>query len=291
MEPRLSVVVAGSRPEGPPEALYRGLRPLLRAGSVELLIATARPAALAAEPGTRIVVCPPGSTVPALRLAGVRAATAPLIALTEDFCAPAEGWAQSLLEARGRVHAAVLGGPVARRGGSASDWALTLMEYGRFFRREPEGEVPDLPSINAAYPADLLRDALRDETEGVFEVQLHAWLRERGKRFWRVPGAVMYDENVVSLAHATRAQYHHGRVFGGGRVQGSGPFPRLFRGALAAAVPAVLLGRIAREAAAAGHAPDILRSLPALSLLLCAWAAGEAIGSLFGPGRSGERWT
>jgi len=289
--PRLSVVVAGSRPGGPPEALFRRLEPLLQAGTAELLLATTRPEAHVRPAGTRIVRCAPSATVPSLRLAGVRAATAPLIALTEDFCVPAEGWAEALLEARGRVDAAVLGGPVARRGGSAADWALTLMEYGRFFRQVPEGEVPDLPSINAAYDADRLRAALPDNAEGLFEAQLHALLRARGERFWRVPRAVMFDENERPLASATRAQYHHGRLFGGGRVQGRGLFVRLMRFAVAPAVPAILLARIAREAAAAGHRADVLRALPALSLLLGAWSAGEAAGSLFGPGQSGARWT
>lgn len=288
---RLSVVVAGSRPEGPPEALFRGLHPLLQAGTAELLLATARPEAQACSPSTRVVPCAPGFTVPALRLAGVRAATAPLIALTEDFCAPAEGWAEALLEAHGRVDASVLGGPIARRNGSAADWALTLAEYGRFFRREPEGEVSDLPSINAAYDADRLRRALPLDGEGLFEVQLHARLRARGDRFWRVPSAVMFDENERPLTSATRAQYYHGRLFGGARLQGRGPFPRLVRCALAPAVPAILLSRIAREAAAAGHMAEVLRSLPVLSLLLGAWSAGEAIGSLFGQGHSGARWT
>jgi len=291
MGPRLSVVVAGLRPEGPPEALFRGLHPLLQAGTAELILATARPKAQARSPRTRIVPCAPGSTVPALRLAGVRAATAPLIALTEDFCAPAEGWAEALLEARDRVDTSVIGGPIARRGGSTADWALTLVEYGRFFRREPEGEVPDLPPINAAYDADRLRGALPVDAEGLFEVQLHAQLRARGERFWRVPSAVMFDENERPLASATCAQYHHGRLFGGRRVQGRGPFPRLARCALTVAVPVVMLSRIAREAGAAGHAPDVLRSLPALSLLLGSWSAGEAVGSLFGKGKSGARWT
>lgn len=291
MVPRLSVVIAGSRPEGPPEALFRALHSQLQTGSIELLLATARSKAHPPRPGTRIVRCAPGSTVPAMRLAGVRVATAPLIALTEDFCVPADDWADTLLEARGRVGASVLGGPIARRNGSAADWALTLAEYGRFFRREPEGEVADLPAINVAYDADRLRAALPPDAEGLFEVQLHARLRARGERFWRLPGAVMFDENDRPFAHAARAQYYHGRLFGGERVQDQGLFPRFVRCALAPAVPAVLLRRIAREAAAAGHTTEVWRSLPALLLLLGAWSAGEAVGSLFGKGHSGARWT
>lgn len=291
MAPRLSVIVAGSRPEGPPEALFRALHTQLQSGTVELLLATTRPDAQARWPGTRIVQCPPGSNVPAMRLAGVRAATAPFIALTEDFCVPADGWAEALLEARGRVKASVLGGPIARRSGSAADWALTFAEYGRFFRRAPEGEVADLPSINVAYDADRLRQALPADAEGLFEVQLHAQLRARGDFFWRLPGVVMFDENDRSFSVAMRAQFHHGRLFGGERVRDRGLFSRFVRCALTPVVPVVLLNRIAREAAAAGHASEVWRSLPALLLLLGAWATGEAIGSLFGTGQSGDRWT
>ncbi len=288
---RLSVVVAGSRSQGPPEALFRSLHSLLQSGDAELLLVTARPGAQALGPGTRVIACAGGTTIPAMRLAGVRAASGPLIALTEDFCAPADGWAEALLEAHERVHAAVLGGPVARRSGSAAEWALTFIEYGRYFRREPEGEVADLPSINVAYDAERLRAALPAAAQGLFEVDLHTRMRARGGSFWRVPGALTFDENKTSLGSATRAQYHHGRLFGGGRVQGRSLLVCCARAALAPAVPAILLGRIIREAGAAGQQFKVLRCLPALLLLLGAWSAGEAVGSLFGVGQSGARWT
>jgi hypothetical protein len=235
-------------------------------------------------------MCPAGSTIPALRLAGIRRARASLIAVTEDFCAPVSGWAEALIAARDRVAAVAVGGPIARRGGGAADWALTLAEYGRFFRREPAGEVTDLPSINVAYDADRLRAVLPEDADGLFETQVHARLRAQGGRFWRVPGAVMLDENVRPLGSAARAQYHHGRLFGGARMHGHPLLPRVVRALMAPAVPAVLLQRIAREAGSAGHLGDVARALPALSILMSAWAAGEAAGSLFGEGRSGLRW-
>lgn len=288
---RLSVVVAGSRPKGPPEALFRALDSLLRSGDAEMLLVTARPEAQAFWPGTRVIACARGTTVPAMRLIGVRAASGPLIAVTEDFCAPAQGWAEALLEAHDRVDASVLGGPVARRRGSAAEWALTFIEYGRYFRREPEGEVADLSSINVAYDAERLRAALPAAAQGLFEVELHTRMRARGGHFWRVPGATMFDENKTSLGCAMRAQYHHGRLFGGGRVQGRSLLVRHARAALALAVPAILLGRIIREAGAAGQLVNVVRCLPALLLLLGAWSSGEAVGSLFSPGQSGARWT
>lgn len=291
MLPRLSIVVAGSRPEGPPEALFGALHSHLQSGNVEVVIATARANAVSRWPGTRIVQCAPGATVPTMRLAGVRAANAPFIALTEDFCVPGDGWADTLMAASGRVKAAAFGGPVARRSGSAANWALTFVEYGRFFRREPEGEVSDLPSINVVYDARRLREALPPELQGLFEVQLHTQLRERGERFWRIPDAVMYDNNDCPFAKAARAQYFHGRLFGGDRVQGRSAFSRFLRCAIAPALPVILLGRIAREARAAGHQADLWRALPALLFLLVAWSLGEGVGSLLGKGQSAGRWT
>jgi hypothetical protein len=232
-----------------------------------------------------------------MRLAGVRAANAPLIALTEDFCAPAAGWAEALLAAHERDRSAVVGGPVARRAGSASDWALTLIEYGRFFARASDGSagsaetVGDLPSINVAYPARELLSALPSGLRGIFEVELHARLREAGVRFSMLPGATMFDYSTTQIHRAARAQYHHGRLFGGDRVRGRALSLRLKHALLTPAVPAVLLSRITRRVAAAGQAEQLLRSLPALSILLTAWAAGEAMGSMFGAGQSADHWT
>jgi hypothetical protein len=221
----------------------------------------------------------------------VRVAAAPLIAITEDFCAPAPGWAESLLEEHRRFPAAVLGGPVARQSGRAADWALTLIEYGRFFDPRQQGTVFDLPSINVAYPRALLLGALPPEPNGIFETELHARLRAAGAEFRRLPAAVMVDCNSADMSTATRAQFHHGRLFGGGRVQGQGVLTRLKFAALSPAVPAVLFSRIARHVGSAGHSAELLRALPSLSVLLGAWAIGEGLGSLFGPGQSEARWT
>ncbi|HEY3254084.1 MAG TPA: hypothetical protein VGJ91_09060 [Polyangiaceae bacterium] len=290
----LSVVVVGSRASGPVPELFSALAPALQSGRVELLLASAQPGASVATANTRWVRCPAGSTVPAMRLAGVRAASAPLIALTEDFCVPGAGWVEALLEAHARDRAAVVGGPIARRAGSAADWALTLIEYGRFFGGSSGGSaqtVSDLPSINVAYPARALFSALPSEQTGIFEVELHARLREAGVRFCLSPAATMFDQNTTQIRPAARAQYHHGRLFGGDRVRGRALALRLKHALLTPAVPAVLLSRIARRVTAAGQAEQLLRSLPALSILLTAWAAGEAMGSMFGPGQSAERWT
>lgn len=290
--PELTVVVVGSRPQGPPAELRERLEPAGRAGRVEVVVATAR--ADAAEPDRpdwlRVLPCPAGTTVPELRLSGVRAARGGLIAITEDFCAPCSGWAEALLQHHREAPSAVLGGPIARQGGERADWALTLIEYGRYFDPHRRGIVDDLPSINVAYPREVLMAALPADARGILEVELHARLRTTGAVFCRVPTAVMFDTNSAELSAAARAQYHHGRLFGGGRVERTGWSSRLKFAALSPAVPVILFSRIAREVAAAGHSAELCRALPSLSVLLGAWAVGEGLGSLLGPGDSASHW-
>jgi hypothetical protein len=290
-KPELSVVVAGSRPQGPPEEIFEVLRSGLETGRYELLLATTRPPERGLPPATRVLSHAQGTTLPELRLAGVRAARADVIALTEDFCAPVVGWPERLLEAHRRLDAVAVGGPVGRRRGSAAHWALTLVEYGRFFRTEPEAAVEDLPSINVAYSARELHAALPETARGLFEVDVHERLRAAGGRFFRVHDALVFDENTVPLAGARRAQFNHGRLFAAGRVRGRRLLPRLARFVLAPLVPAVLMGRIARGAWAAGATAPLLRALPQVAVLLAAWSAGEAVGSLLGEGDSAARWT
>lgn len=238
----------------------------------------------------RCLACPPGTTIPRLRAAGMRAARAPLVALTESFCRPAPGWAQALLEARAETDALAVGGPMARQGGSAADQALTLVEYGRFLRSEPAGPVHDLPLTNVSYQRTRLVEVLGEAAEELAEPSVHPCLQAAGEQLWRAPRAVMFDDQRRPLSWSLRALHHHGRLYGGGRVSGRGVGVRLFRAAVSPLVPFVQLARITSEARAVGQAGRVLRCLPHLLLLLVAAALGEAVGSLAGTGRSGERW-
>ncbi|MEB3165820.1 MAG: hypothetical protein VKO65_04045 [Cyanobacteriota bacterium] len=185
----------------------------------------------------------------------------------------------------------MLAGPVSRQSGGAADWALTLIEYGRYFRVAPEGPIADVPSINVAYDADHLDKALGPDATGFYEVEVHARLRTDGARMWRVPAAVMVDDNRRPLAEAVLAQFHHGRLYGGQRSTRRSIPSRLLHLALTPAIPLVLLARIAPETWAAGRGSQLIRALPALALLLLAWAVGEATGTLAGEGDSHRHWT
>jgi len=289
---RLSVVVAGSRPQGPPAELFESLAPGLGDGTLEIIVSTAAPGdAFPSLPGVRPLRSRPGTTIPRLRAAGLAAARAPIVALTEDFCIPGPGWANAHLAAHEGRQAVAVGGPVTRRQGTSAQWALTFCEYGRFFHPSREGVVAELPGINTSYKVTRLAaggESLPDQWQ---EASMHGALLGRGEQLWRDPGAVMVDAGCQSVGRSAMALYHHGRLHGGQRSSGARAVSRLGRLVVAPLVPAVLWARIAGPVRAAGLGGTFLRTVPWTLFLLSCWALGEGVGALCGPGDSGGRWT
>ena len=177
-----------------------------------------------------------------------------------------------------------------RQAGRLADWALTFCEYGRFFGSHPQCEVAGLPGANASYKRELLLRHLGEIPKEFVEVIVHAKLQEAGGVLRHEPLAVMYDVNDLPLAKAASAQFHHGRLYGGDVAGQTGVAGRLLRTIRAPLVPAVHFIRIARAVSGSGRVTKLLFSLPMLFILLVAWAAGEALGSAFGPGASRDRW-
>jgi len=235
--------------------------------------------------------CPEGTTIPRLRAEGVMAARAPIVALTESFCRPGQGWARAIIEARDETDSLAIGGPISRESGSRADWALTFVEYGRFMSAGPSGPIYDLSLVNVSYERERFISVMGEGVRELSETHVHSDLLAKGEALWLDRGAVMLDDNCCSLGSSFRALFHHGRLYGGGRVDGSSAPVRLFRCAVSPLVPLVQFARIRRAASSAGHAAQLLHCFPQLSLLLVAFAAGEAIGSLLGAGESAEHWS
>jgi len=288
--PKLSLVVAGSKPGGPSPELLEVLGPQLNAGLIEVVFATSCPQPTSI-PGVSICQLAEGSIIPRLRSAGLKAASAPWVAMTEDFCIPSEHWATALLQACDTVDALAVGGPVDRGEGRASDWALTLAEYGRFMARGHAGPVADLPEINVVFHRGRLLDALNQLPEEMMTTTLLRRLESLESLLWWEPAALMIDVNQMPFGRAIRAQYHHGRLFGGERALGAGLANRSMRFLLSPLVPALSLIRLVPPCWRAERVGKLLLALAPLLSLLFAWAAGEAIGAVAGVGDSKQRWS
>jgi hypothetical protein len=224
--------------------------------------------------------------VPELRAAGIFAAQAPYVALIEDHCNVVDGWATRLVAAHEQGHA-VVGGSIRnfphRR---IRDWSAFFCEYSRYMEPAPAGQVDDLPGMNVSYDRRALEaidDLLR---EGRWESWLHARLLERGFELWCEPEAVLDHAKDFGFREFLSQRYHYSRSYAGMRN------PELGRKRLLYALGAPLIAplmywRIVKNVRARRrHRRELALATPLILLYMSVWAGGEAIGYVFGGGRS-----
>jgi len=295
-QPAMSVVVIAP-------GSYRTFAPTIRslarqsvAGRLELLCVATSAAEL--EPDTaelaaflrwRVVELGEIPSVSAANAAGVRASTAPVVALVENHVFVQPGWAEALLAAHDAGWDAV--GPAM---GNANPRSLVgtasfLIAYSQWSKPTESGPADDLPGHNSSYKRALLleygeRLESRLETESV----LHAELRAKGRRLYLAAGARILHLNPTRLAAYTEEIHHYGRLFAAARAA-SWSFPR--RAAYCAGSPLLPLLRLARLWR---YLPrlGLLRLVPLLALLflgLSASALGELIGYAVGEGDAAAR--
>ncbi|HEY8726367.1 MAG TPA: glycosyltransferase [Gaiellaceae bacterium] len=226
------------------------------------------------------------TSVPALRAAGIAAASAPHIAVIEDHCVVRNGWSTRLLAGH-RAGRSIVGGPI--RNGSTDrlrDWAGFLFEYSAYMEPGPEGAVSELLGMNVSYDRRAIAaidDLLR---EGKWESWLHARLRERGFE--------LYSDSKASLDHVkdfgfrefAAQRFHYARAFAGMRTADLGRRRFLYAFGAPTLVP-LLYARLARNVLRRGrHRREFLLATPLLLVYVVVTAIGEAVGFAFGGGRS-----
>ncbi len=227
------------------------------------------------------------------RAAGVRIASSPIVAFTEDHSFPEPEWAESL--ARTHSHGWAVVGPAVKNGnpGSLISWANFLIEYNEWLYPAPQGEADHLPGHNSSYKKDLLLaygNELGDRLEA--ESLLHWDLRSRGNRLYLEPSACTRHLNFSRIGPSITLRFQAGRLFAGMRRSG---WSRARRFAYAAAfplIPWVRLYRIWRGLCRPGRPLRLaVGLLPWMLPLLAFDALGEMAGYLFGPGDSSRQIT
>jgi hypothetical protein len=152
--------------------------------------------------------------------AGVRHASAPVVALAEDHSYPDPDWAAALIGAHRHAWAAV--GPAVRNANpkSVTSWADFLIAYGPWSEPATAGEVEHLPGHNSSYKRAILLD-YGPELEAMLgaESVLHWDLRARGSRLYLEPKAKIAHLNFGLLSSLARAQFHGGRLLAAVRAQ------------------------------------------------------------------------
>ncbi|MGE5834625.1 MAG: hypothetical protein ACM4AI_09120 [Acidobacteriota bacterium] len=216
------------------------------------------------------------------RSAGLAAARGEIVAIVEDRGVPRADWAAAAVGLHDRHSNGAIGGAVENGRDAMLNWAVYLCDFARYQPPFAAGSRRYVSDVNVAYKRRALeqtRDIWRDRFH---EPWVHSALERSGETLFLSPDLVVHQvRDGLSLASLLRERIAWGRLFGALRARHAPLRRRLTWVALSPAVPAVLFARILRgrgsKPPAAGR---LLLLTPITLLLLSAWAAGEAMGSI-----------
>jgi hypothetical protein len=220
------------------------------------------------------------------RAVALAAATAPIVALTDEWTQPQVDWCAQLVRAHALPHA-VIGGAVTCGRQRAVNWALFFMDAGRYQNPLPEGPAEFVTDVNVSYKRHILEqsDVWRFEYH---ETQLHDELRSRGETLWLSPDIVVaVDRGWLRLGAALRERFAWSRLYAGRRAHEVGAARRALLTIGSPLLSILLLLRQCRLAWRRGqHRAELVRCLPILALMDLVWSVGECTGYLTGRGTS-----
>jgi hypothetical protein len=241
-------------------------------------------------PHVRLIDCPADMSLPEMRTLAFEASSSAIVAVTEDHCVPAPGWAKTITAAfdKGGPDLLAVGGTVVNgvteRG---LDWATYLCEYSFFSPPVVEGDSAILPGMNVAYRRSALERVPRELlTGGFWETTVHPLLLERGGRFLSLNTLVMLHKKRFSWGLFAAQRFIYSRYYAGLRF-GDAALPKRAAASLASlALPPLLLMRAVQAARSKGLGREMCRASPHLLAFYCIWALGESVGALRGPGKA-----
>lgn len=220
--------------------------------------------------------------------AGVREASAPVIALLEDHSRPERGWAEAVLEAHRSDWAAV--GPAVGNPNptSAVSWADFLLGFGTFWIPTPSGETDHLPTHNGSYKRNVLLEYGAElETLLKAEILLQWDLCARGHRLYLDGGARVYHMNFEVLRSWLPVQFYAGRVFAAIRSRGWRASKRTLYAGGSPIIPLIRLRHVLRQIGRRPGRSELPAGVYPLILLgLATSALGEALGYALGIGNA-----
>lgn len=226
--------------------------------------------------------------------AGVRAASAPVVAFAEDHCYPEPDWAAALIAAHDENWAAV--GPLMRNANPRTmlSWAGLVLHFGCCIQETTPHSSEHLPWHNIAYKRQLLLD-YGERLPALIAVEgfLLADLKACGHEFYFDAAARTAHVNVSRWRSWIPHSYWGGRLYGGLRVRNQNwPFSRrlLYTGG-APLIPFIRFCRTLMRIHALGLKRKLLPWVfPAMVSGLIAHALGEMSAYAFGMGNAEERY-
>jgi hypothetical protein len=185
--------------------------------------------------------------------AGVEAASAAVVALSENHCFPVADWAARTLEAHAAGHVAV--GPSVTNANASSPLSRVLHAagYGQFPSDAQPGERDELPLHNTSYRTDTLL-AFGDDLAYLLadERRLQSALRERGHVLYFHPAARKRHINEATFSLLTGLAFDCGRRYGGVRARSWSRWRRVAYGVLSPALTIPIAANMRRNLRMAG---------------------------------------
>ncbi|HHL21000.1 MAG TPA: glycosyltransferase [Aliiroseovarius sp.] len=237
-------------------------------------------------PAVTLLPVPPGTTIPAMRAQGIRAAGAPAIAVIEDHVIVPVQWARRMLDALGDDNDVVGGAVDNAATETLVDWAAFLCEYSSTLPPLPAGPSEWLPGNNVIYRTETLRryDDVLDE--GKWENRLHDAMRKDGITLLMHPEIIVGHKMHYSFRLYMEQRFLYSRSYAGALRDAMPRSKQLIMGAAAAvALPPLMFVRtIQRIRSKKRHLNHLAKSLPLLVPFCLSWGAGEAAGYWLGSG-------
>lgn len=234
-------------------------------------------------------------TIPSVGVAnaaGVRHATAPIVALCETHAFPDPTWAAALINAHEGPFAAVGPAVVNANPDSVVSWASFLIAYSQWMPPAESGPVNDLPGHNSSYKRALLLERYGDRLEILLETEsiLHRDLRRAGHDLYLEASARTRHMNPSLVGSFLAELFHYGRLFAAARAQHWTHPRRLAYTAGAPLIPLVRTWRILPEVRRARRTQRIAAVLsPAIIMGLATASVGEMLGYALGAGAAARR--
>lgn len=246
-----------------------------------------------AHPDVRLLHVDEPLGVPQLRGRAIAVARGEIIAILDPFSVPDDRWSAEVLAAHAARPNLVIGGEVDLYEADTQPllaWAIYLNEYGMFMPPTRTGIVSIVPGSNVSYKRACLYDDSRPRRTEFWKTFVNDEAAAGGSPLWLESRIRVALNKPTVFSDFLRTRPLHGRCFAAMRTAEAGWLTRLARAATTPAVPFVLWARWTRAFWPKRRRRGIfLATLPLHLLLFAAWAWGELLGYVAGPGDTCQR--
>jgi len=223
-------------------------------------------------------------------MAGIRQASAPIVALTQDHAFPDTKWAELFIAAHKQHWAAV--GPKMGNGNPNTmiSWADFYISYGEWAHPPSPRAVRHLPGHNSSYKRDILIE-YGNELEDLLEAEsiLHRRLKSQGYELMLESGTCTLHVNYATWASWMRKRCYQGRQFISTWAKSWSWAHRLLFMLATPLVVCLRLWRVQRHILRGQTFRFLICLMPALVLGLLAEGVGHILGCAAGPGNCIEK--